>query len=137
MTFEFKDAWLLHSIYASEKPELGADLRDIIAYADYVNHDILTYAELAASLPKLLIIGLVVQLNKNLVTTDIYKAWWASKFENKKTIYVLKALDDAKTFLNSSFETAELLEITVAINIQQQDWDRAYADYSKGFSKYL
>ena len=137
MTFDFKDTWLLHSIYASEKPELGADLRDIIAYADYVNHDILTYEELAASLPKLLSIGLVVQLDKKLATTNIYKTWWASKFEKKKSIYVLKALDDAKIFLNSTFETAELPEITVAINIQQQDWDKSYADYSKGFSKYL
>ena len=136
MTFDFKDVWLLHSIYASEKPELGADLRDIIAYADYANHDILTYEELANSLPKLLSASLVVQLDKNLATTDIYKTWWTSKFEQKKSVYVLKALDEAKIFLNNTFETVKLPEIKI-INIQQEDWNEAYADYSKEFGKYL
>ena len=49
----FTDALILQSIYHSEKKTRGAELRDIIAYADYVNHAILTFGELSTGMENL------------------------------------------------------------------------------------
>lgn len=51
--------WLLHSILRCQRQGQGATLRDVIAFADYTNHAILTYREFSAGLASLTGLNLV------------------------------------------------------------------------------
>lgn len=129
MSFSFTDAWLLHAIHVNERPDLGAELIDIIAYADYINHAVLTYEELTDALPRLLHAGLVVQLGQRLAAADGYKNWWDQQYAGRKRINFIKALGDVEIYLNSTFGTAVLPDIDIPINIQQQDFTAAVEKY--------
>ena len=41
----FNNALILFSIYETQKDNIGSDLRDIIAFSDYVNHSIMNFDE--------------------------------------------------------------------------------------------
>ena len=62
MKYNYLDALILNSIVNSEKEDFGAELSDIIAYADYVDHAIIALSELNNSIEKLLLDGLIVTL---------------------------------------------------------------------------
>jgi len=53
MKYNYLDALILNSIVSSEKEDCGAELSNIIAYADYVDHAIITLSELNNSIEKL------------------------------------------------------------------------------------
>jgi hypothetical protein len=57
-SFEWSDAWVLLVVVVGGG-QAGADLRGIIAAADYINHAIPTYAELDGGLMRLKSIGFV------------------------------------------------------------------------------
>ncbi len=122
MSFNFTDAWILQSIYCSEIREHGAELVDIIAYADYSNHAILTYSELTNSLVKLLHAGLVVQLGDNFQTSMTYKAWWTEKSKDKKRIYLLKAIEETEKYLNKNFQNLDISHDNSIIPISESDF---------------
>ena len=131
MQFSFTDAWVLHAIHANEKPGSGAVLLDIIGYADYIDHAVMEYHELSGSLAKLLPLGLVVQTEHNLATTERYRTWWDITFAGKKRIDIQKALHKVKDYLNQTFATATLPETPVELNIQPQDFSRVLDIYLK------
>ena len=131
MQFTSIDALLLHAIYVNEIPGFGATLLDIIGYGDYIDHSVLEYAEMSASLAKLLPVGLVVQLDKKLGVTVLYRTWWDATFAGKTRIDVQKALLEIKTYLNSTFETSLMPEVPVMLNIQPMDFSKTLDIYLK------
>lgn len=129
MTFEFSDAWLLQSIRYSEKDDQGVTLADIIAFADYSNHAIMTYPEFLNGAKKLIGIGLVRQLNKKLLTTDNLRIWWTKKFEGKRKIGMHKGVEEIEKYLNKTFGTIDKQE--VKIELTEQDFKKANDGYLK------
>ena len=57
MTIEYSDAWLIQSIFHAEKNSQDFKLTAMIAYADYVNHAIMTFHEFEQGLKKLIALG--------------------------------------------------------------------------------
>lgn len=100
MKYNYLDALMLNSIVNSEKEDFGAELSDIIAYADYVDHAIISLSELNNSIEKLLLDGLIVTLdNKNLFVNVIYKSWLNKKLEGKSKFSILKIVEETEKFL--------------------------------------
>lgn len=100
MKYNYLDALILNSIVSSEKEDCGAELSNIIAYADYVNHAIITLSELNNSIEKLYLDGLVETLdNKNLFVNVIYKSWLNKKLEGKSKFSILKIVEETEKFL--------------------------------------
>ena len=100
MKYNYLDALILNSIVNSEKEDFGAELSDIIAYADYVDHAIIALSELNNSIEKLLLDGLIVTLeNKNLFVNVIYKSWLNKKLEGKSKFSILKIVEETEKFL--------------------------------------
>jgi hypothetical protein len=129
MIFEFSDAWLLQSIRYSEKRKTkdGADVSDIIAFADYSNHAIMSYQEFLSGAKKLICSGLVAEENKKLFTTDIFREWWRKKFEGKRKIGMQKELEEIERYLNKNFGSAE--DQGTELNISKLEFRKATIDY--------
>ena len=129
MDFTFSDAWVLQSIYFSEKNGDGAVLSDIIAYADYSNHAILSYSEFINALTKLIQVGIVKFHSTKLHTSDNYKQWWADKFEVKKRIYILKTIERTEKYLEKTYTSFVLSAENVQIEITEEDFNLTVSSY--------
>jgi hypothetical protein len=103
MNFQFSDTWLLHSILNTEKQNSGAEARDIIAFADYTNHAILTYEEFTDGIEKLSAAGLIVPVGKNYAASDSFKEWFKSKFNKKIRMNVQKEFTGIENYLSEKF----------------------------------
>lgn len=97
----FTDALILQSIYHSEEKTKGTELRNIIAYADYVNHAILTFDELSNGLRNLSTLNLILQNKTTFKTSAEFKKWWRTRFGKKPRIYVLKEAEEIEKYLIS------------------------------------
>lgn len=128
MTIEYSDAWLIQSVFHTENRQ-DFKLTDMIAYADYVNHAIMTFHEFGQGLRKLIALGLVQENEKNLVTTDLFKDWWNKKNANKKRIYGLTELEQIKSFLEKLSRDIELDYDTIEIETNEIDFDQAVKNY--------
>jgi hypothetical protein len=131
MTFTFTDAWLLESIFNSEKKKEGALLRDIIGYSDYVNHAIIEWNDYKSSLPKLLQAGLVVQSAKTLSTTKKYMTWRTKKYKGKKRIYAADVMNDACGFMNETFKHLSSENAGYSLNLTEEDFSSEIKKYLK------
>ena len=100
MIINHSDAWLLQSILHAEKDKQGAELTDILAYADYVNHEIITYEEFEEGLVKLIALKLVVERGNKLETVMKFKNWRDKKIASMRRIYVQKELEMIEEYLN-------------------------------------
>jgi hypothetical protein len=127
MKFEFSDAWLLQSIRYSEKDGNGATLTDIIAFADYSNHAIMTYPEFLNGAKNLINIGLIIELNKKLLTTENLREWWTKKFEGKRKIGIHKGLEEIEKYLNRVFKNIDKREIDIMVT--RQNFQKATDNY--------
>ncbi|MBC7861761.1 MAG: hypothetical protein IAF38_02230 [Bacteroidia bacterium] len=103
MNFQFSDTWLLHSILNTEKKDTGAEMKDIIAFADYTNHSIMEYEEFAGGIEKLLAAGLILPVGKNYSTSEEFKVWFKSKFNKKIRMNVQKEFTGIENYLNAHF----------------------------------
>ncbi len=95
----FIASWLISSIFHTENNSKCFNLMNIIAYADYSNHAVMTYKEFIEGLKYLTSIGLVTELGKELFTTEMYKDWWNTRFQNKKRVYIQKEISDIEKFI--------------------------------------
>jgi hypothetical protein len=129
MTFEYSDAWLLEAIKFSENGDKGATLTDIVQAADYINHAVLTNSEFATGTRKLKTIGLVIEKDKRLQTTDKFKEWWTKKYGQKNRISVLKAMEEIEKYLNKDFETIVEPSTKIRTEITEADFDKATKEY--------
>src|SRR5688572_1463942 len=102
MEIKYSDALLIQSIFHTEQENKGARLTDIIAYADYVDHAILTFEEFKESLNKLLSLNLITGKTDFFATTVTFKEWWNLKFANRKRIYVQKELELIQSYLEKA-----------------------------------
>ena len=129
MTIEYSDAWLIQSIFHTEKNSQDFKLTDMLAYADYVNHAIMSFHEFGQGLKKLIALGLIKENEKNLVATDAFKDWWNKKNANKKRIYGLAELEQIKSFLEKLSKDVEWDYDTIEIQTNEIDFDHAVNDY--------
>jgi hypothetical protein len=131
MTFEYSDAWLLEAIKFSENGDKGSTLTDIIQAADYINHAIMTNSEFATGTRKLKSLGLVIEKDKRLKTTDKFNEWWTKKYGQKSRISVMKAMEEIEKYLNKNYGTIEDSTKGIDTEITDADLDRATSEYHK------
>ncbi|MGC3946384.1 MAG: hypothetical protein QM762_18000 [Chryseolinea sp.] len=131
MRFEYSDAWLLQAIKLSENGDNGTTLIGIIQAADYINHAIITWREFSIGTKKLKSIGIVVEKNRRLQTTQSFNEWWTIKFGRKNRVYIMKATEEIERYLNSNFATADSTSIEITTEISHTDWDISISDYQK------
>lgn len=96
MKFKYSDAWLLEAIKLSEIGRKGTTLTDIIHSTDYINHAIITNSEFVTGTRKLKRLGLIIEKDKRLQTTDRFNEWWAKKYGQKSRFSLLKAMEEVK-----------------------------------------
>jgi hypothetical protein len=137
MTFNYSDAWILQAIKFSESGDKDATLVEIIQGADYINHAVLTYSEFTTGTIKLKTVGLIIENNKRLQTTDKFKNWWTKKYGLKSRISVLKAMEEIQNYLNKNFGTTEPAEEEIKTEITETDFDKATKEYLQLTSEIL
>ncbi len=126
MKFNSTDAWLLQAIFHSQDDGY-ASIKDIIAFADYVNHAVMTFEEFSTSLPKLMSVSLVTIDSDHLRTTAAFEQWRSKKFKGKKSVQPLKELFEIEKYLNETF--AELHGQILTSNISSQLFKEAVNTY--------
>lgn len=129
MKFTSTDAWLLLSIHHSQGSD-GTSLKSVIAFADYVNHAIITYRELTTSLSKLLSVSLVIMENDSFKTSKDFHQWRSKNFKGKKSVQPLKELVEIEKYLNATF--AEAKQEVVTSNISEEQYREAVDRYTNG-----
>ncbi|UXE67247.1 MAG: hypothetical protein KA713_01180 [Chryseotalea sp. WA131a] len=129
MTFEYSDAWLLEAIKFSEKGDKGSTLTDIIQAADYINHSIMTNSEFVTGTTKLKRIGLIIEEDKRLRTTEKFNEWWTEKYGQKSKISVLKAMEEIEKYLNKNFGNVDESTTEIKTEITDADLDKSTKDY--------
>ncbi|MBS1635020.1 MAG: hypothetical protein JST26_03790 [Bacteroidetes bacterium] len=127
MNFHLLDACILLTIQACEKKDNGASLRDIIGFYDYINHDILTWEELNASVLKLKATGQVTLQGQFLRAGAEYHAWWTAQFGAKKRINIAKETQATLGYLNEL--TVPGTSPVISAIIDPDDFQQALADY--------
>jgi hypothetical protein len=132
MKIEFSDAWLLQSIYHSERENEGSMLKNMVAYADYVNHAIMTFEEFKEGLYKLIALDLIKEKGENLTTTEQFKIWWDKKFGQKKRIYNMAELEQIKVFLDKTVKNQK-----PSVNFQEIVIKTTEIDFNKAVTDYL
>ncbi len=137
MVFHYSDALLLEAIKLSQDKDKGATVTDIIKYADYINHAIMTYSEFITGTKKLKSIGLISERNKRLQTTDKFEVWWTKKYEGKSRFGLLKTLEEIKKYLNKDFGALENSWDKIKTRFNKSDLDKSTADYLNWANKIL
>ena len=130
MKFEFSDSLLLTSICNTEGYGKGAQLKDIIAYADVVNHCMITWNEVSNGLVKLKNAKLVDVIDKKVYVKDSFNEWWLKRFENKKRIYLLKQVNDVNIYLNKTYLAIENHKNENQIGLTEKDYQKAIDEYT-------
>lgn len=126
MKFNSTDAWLLHAIHHSNEGGYTS-LRNVIAFADYSNHAIMTFAEFSSSLPKLITASLVVSDGDRLKTSSTFQQWRDKKFKGKKSVSVMKEMIEIEKFLTGTFQTLD--EKVSSIDITPQQFQKDVDEY--------
>lgn len=119
-------AWILQCIYHAEKAD-GATLRDIVAYADYINRAILTYEEINDGLQDLSKRGLVTQVGEKFVTSSVFKTWRKEKFKKKGHVDTMKELGEIGKFL----ERNTIVDASVILSVDPVSFGNAVNVYLK------
>ena len=96
----FNNALLLFSIYETQKDNKGSDLRDIIAFSDYVNHSILDFDEFYSSINYLIYNKFVKEKKNKYFVEKLFRDWFSNEYKNKR-IYVLKAVEKIEKYLKT------------------------------------
>ena len=107
----------------------GADLKTIIAYIDYVDHSIISWKELSAGLIKLMKIGAVIEKNKKLFLSGKFKAWWIRYNQNKKSLTVLKQVDNVNGYLDKTYSAIRDHVHHKKIELTERDFLQALKEY--------
>jgi hypothetical protein len=125
-TDNFKNALLLYSIFTTQASE-GSTIKSIVAYADYINHSIMTYTEFSSGIRYLLKNKLVKEVDKKLFADDQFAEWFMNEYENRKRIYLLKAVEKIQKYLNK-------LKIQTDNDAETEITE---ADFENGVEEYL
>lgn len=125
----FLASWLISSIFHTENSSRDFKLMNIIAYADYSNHAVMTYEEFIDGLKYLTSVGLVIEIKKELFTTQLYKDWWNNRFQNKKRVYVQKEISNIEKFISKIEVENNSVNLDFITEIKQVDFDKAVQSY--------
>lgn len=135
MVFEYSDSWLLQSICNTEMSDNGSDLTDLIAFADYSNHAVMTFEEFSNGLTKFLALGLVCVNDSRLITSTEFKDWRKRKYENRKRILLLQEIDDFGKYLNKNYGQINVDLSKIDLEISKNYFDKAISDYLNRMKK--
>ena len=102
ITFTSTDTWVMLSLLFNQATG-GATLRDLIATADYMNHAILTYDELAGSLVRLMQAGYVDKQAARFCATPVIRSYYAKVTRPRRSIN--KDWQDVERFLQTTAVT--------------------------------
>jgi len=131
--FVSSDVWVLLSIAIGDGGN-GANLRDLIATGDYINHAIMTAQELGGGLARLTQVGYVEEISGRISLAGDAKTFWESMETSRRP--VLRLWDKLEEFLEVSAEPS------IAKNAQQtypgvnaETVEVAYQEYLRNFWK--
>lgn len=99
IAFTPTDTWVMLSLLFT-RGEQDVTLRDLIATADYINHAILTYDELAGSLARLLQAGYVDQHADRFCATPVIRSHYTHTTQPRRALW--KDWQDVERFLQTS-----------------------------------
>jgi hypothetical protein len=114
-TKNHNSALLLYSIFSTEG-DTGSELKNIIAYVDYINHAIITFKEFTDGINYLLSNGLIKEKNKKYFTDKKYKEWYENEYKNRKRIYLAKVIDKTEKYLDTIIKNNNFENIRTKIN---------------------
>jgi hypothetical protein len=112
--------------------ETGADLKTIIAYIDYVDHSIISWAELFNGLNKLKSIGAINEKNKKIFLTKKFNAWWLKKYQTIRRFNVLKQVEEIDAYLDKTYSAIRDLHKNPEMSlIEEDDFLQAIKEYKQ------
>ena len=125
--YNYTSALLLYSIFSTER-EGGAELKDIVAFADYVNHAIMNFNEFNFAIVYLLKLGLVEEIDKKLFVKDSFREWYNNKHKNNKRVYLLGIIEKIQKYLNDKMKD-NILSKNVKTRITEFDFGNGVNEY--------
>jgi len=129
----YNNALLLCSIFHTEQ-ENGATLQDIIGYADFANHAIMTFEEFNNGIKYLLQINLVNVINKKIFVNKSFKEWHYNKYNDKERYFIVKEIENVIKYLNKVEKTI-ILNNYNETEIKEEDFNKSIEKYLKKYSK--
>jgi hypothetical protein len=122
ITFTSTDTWMMLALLFSSAKN-GVTLRDLIATADYLNHAIPTYDELAGSLLHLRRAGYAIKRGDRYCATPVIRSYYAQTTRPRRSIS--KDWQDVERFL----QTAVVTKTTPARRLSRIAYDKAVRAY--------
>jgi len=126
MEFSNTNALLIQAVFHSERGAEGVELADIIGYADYVNHSILTYQEFIESIESAKACGLIETRGRKLKTTETFRSW---RSNSPKNLSFANENAELLNFLNQNFKKAKVLKGTP--DFSEEEFRKAVEEYLK------
>jgi hypothetical protein len=122
ITFTSTDAWVMLSLLLGQV-ETGLTLRDLIATADYVNHAVLTYDELADSLQHLRQAGYVVKQADRYCATSVIRSYYTQVTRPRRS------LDKDWQAVEHFLHTTAVTQTASARRLSRAAYDKAVRAY--------
>ena len=126
ISFVGSDTWVLLALLISEQKD-GATLRAIIATADYINHAIPTYEELAGGLARLMRSGYVEKQAGRYRATDVIRMFYRKTTKARYSIW--KDWQAVEQFLQSKEVPAAATHLTPSRVLARAAYERAVRTY--------
>jgi hypothetical protein len=127
MKNNYNRALLLYSILETTNDN-GAELKDLIAYADYVNHAIMTYDEFKDGINFLLKYGLVKEMDKRIIIEEFFKNWFKNEYKDKKKIVLLSAVNKIQKYFER-MEKESNIDKNMETKIDETDFKNNVNEY--------
>jgi hypothetical protein len=124
----YNNALLLYSIYDNQTDN-GSGLKNIIAFADYVNHAIMTYEEFQNGIKYLLKKELVKEIDKKIFVENKFKEWFLNEYKNNKKTNVSKAVEKIQKYLNKLDTINNYMENDIETKITEIDFENSVNEY--------
>ena len=125
-SFTSSDTWVMLALLIGEPPG-GASLHNIIATADYINHAILTYEELAESLARLMQAGYVTRRAARYCATPVIRSYYAKVARPRRAIN--KDWQDVERFLQTTEVTENAPRRAPSRVVARAAYERAVRAY--------
>lgn len=124
--FSGSDPWVMLALLIGESQD-GASLRNIIAAADYINHAVLTYEELAGSLAHLMRAGYVEKQAGQFRATPVIRSFYTRTTKPRRSIW--KDWQDVEHFLQTNEVVAIATRLAPSRVVSRAAYERAVRAY--------
>ena len=125
----YNNALLLYSIYNTQQNKNGTELKDIIAYSDYINHSIMNFEEFNKGINYLYKKGLVNVIDKRIFVDKKFVKWFKNEHKNNKRIYHLKEIEKIQKYLN--IEKDKIFTNSLKKNFTKTEYNKFVKEYLK------